>query len=319
MENVLITGGTGFVGSHLVRAIYKNAKVVVVDDLSNSSLTNLGPEDGEIRQNVIFHRQNIVNKLAIEDILESEQIDTCIHLAAKISVQESIKNPGPTVETNILGTHLLLEACSNKSVKNFILASTGAVYGEPKTLPIIEHHELNPISPYGASKAAAEALVSCFRNTGKIPNAISLRFFNIYGERQNPEYAGVITKFAERLTEGRAPVIYGDGKQTREFVSVRDIVRAIISATRGENIDVSPVFNVATGTPISINELALLMIKIFEIDVKPIYEDERTGDIKHASVDIHKIHNALSFDPEASLEEGLTSLLSQFAKQRVMV
>jgi UDP-glucose 4-epimerase len=319
MENVLITGGTGFVGSHLVRAIYKNAHVVIVDDLSNSSLANLGPEDGEIRQNVVFHRQSIINRSVIEDILEREHIDTCVHLAAKISVQESIRNPGPTVETNILGTHLLLEACASKSVKNFILASTGAVYGEPKTLPIHEHQELNPISPYGASKAAGEVLVSCYRNTGKIRNAISLRFFNIYGERQNPEYAGVITKFAERLSDGLAPIIYGDGEQTREFVSVGDIVRAIIMATRGENIGVSPVFNVATGIPISINELANLMIKLFRIDVQPIYEEERIGDIKHASVDIHKIHDALGFNPETPLAEGLGLLLSQFTKQRIVV
>lgn len=319
MENVLITGGTGFVGSHLVRELYKKNNVVVVDDLSNSSLANLGSEDGEIRQNVVVHRQNIINKSAIEDILERGHIDTCVHLAAKISVQESIRNPGPTVETNILGTHLLLEACANKSVKNFILASTGAVYGEPKTLPILEHHELNPISPYGASKAAAEHLVSCYRNTRKIRNAISLRFFNIYGERQNPEYAGVITKFAERLSNGLPPIIYGDGEQTREFVPVRDIVRAIIAATRGENISVSPVFNVATGIPISINELANLMIKLFGIDVQPIYKEERVGDIKHASVDIRKMHYALGLNPKTPLEEGLGSLLSHFTKQRIIV
>lgn len=316
MNHVLITGGSGFVGSHLIRAIYNTNKVVVVDDLSNSLLANLGPENGEIRRNVVFHRENILNKAALEGILEKEDIDTCIHLAARISVQESIMNPSPTVETNILGTHLLLECCAKKSIKNFVFASTGAVYGEPKKLPITELHELNPISPYGASKASGEILVSSYRNTNKIPNAISLRFFNIYGKRQNPEYAGVITKFAERLSQGLSPIIYGNGEQTREFVSVNDVINAIILAANSQNLRVSPVFNVATGMPISINELARLMIKVSGIEIEPVYQDERIGDIKNAQVDTAKIHDNLGFRPKTILEDGLRSLFSEFMTQR---
>ena len=319
MKNVLITGGTGFVGSHLIRAIFNSHKVVVVDDLSNSSLANLGHENGDIRRNVVFLRENILNKSAIESVLEKEDIDTCIHLAARISVQESIKNPTFTVETNILGTHILLDCCARKSVKNFVFASTGAVYGEPKKLPITELDELNPISPYGASKASGEALVSCYRNTGKIPNAISLRFFNIYGKRQNPEYAGVITKFAERLSQGLSPIIYGNGEQTREFVSVNDVINAIILAANSQNFSVSPIFNVATGIPISINELAKMMIKASGMKIEPIHEDERIGDIRNAQVDTAKIRDNLGFRPKTQLEDGLRSLFSEFTPQRLVL
>ena len=319
MKNVLVTGGAGFVGSHLIRAIFNSHKVVVIDNLSNSSLDNLGPENGNIRRNVIFHRQNILNKAAIEGVLEKEDIDTCIHLAARISVQESIKNPSSTVETNILGTHILLDCCAKKSVKNFIFASTGAVYGEPKKLPITELHELNPISPYGASKASGEVLVSSYRNTNKIPNAISLRFFNIYGKRQNPEYAGVITKFAERLSQGLSPIIYGNGEQTREFVSVNDVINAIILAANSQNLRVSPVFNVATGIPISINELARMMINASGKKFEPVYQDERIGDIKNARVDTSKIRANLGFRPKTLLEDGLQSLLSEFTPQKLIL
>jgi UDP-glucose 4-epimerase len=317
MNTVLITGGAGFVGSHLVAAIYDSKRVIVIDDLSNGSLRNLGPEKGEIRRKIVFYHQSILNAAALEDILKKEDIDTCIHLAARISVQDSIVNPGSTVTTNILGTHLLLEACARRSVKNFVFASTGAVYGEPKKLPIVEHDELNPLSPYGASKVSGEALVSSYRNTNKIPNALSLRFFNIYGKRQSPQYAGVITKFAERLSKGLPPIIYGDGEQTREFVSVNDVVNAIVLAAGSKKIDVTPVFNVATGIPITISDLARLMTKEFRVDIDPIYEDERIGDIKNAKVDITKIRETLGYKPQTILHEGLRSMLSELIPQGV--
>ena len=223
------------------------------------------------------------------------------------------------METNILGTHILLDCRARKSVKNFVFASTGAVYGEPKKLPITELDELNPISPYGASKASGEALVSCYRNTGKIPNAISLRFFNIYGKRQNPEYAGVITKFAERLSQGLSPIIYGNGEQTREFVSVNDVINAIILAANSQNFSVSPIFNVVTGIPISINELAKMMIKASGMKIEPIHEDERIGDIRNAQVDTAKIRDNLGFRPKTQLEDGLRSLFSEFTPQRLVL
>ena len=149
----------------------------------------------------------------------------------KISVTESVTNPSDTLDVNILGTLNVLEACSKSGVRKLVFASSAAAYGEPRTFPISEDHVLNPLSPYGASKAAAEVLISSYRNLNKIPNAISLRFFNVYGIGQSIEYAGVITKFHERLSKGEAPIIFGDGEQTRDFVSVNDVVDAILLAS----------------------------------------------------------------------------------------
>ena len=147
---------------------------------------------------------------------------------AKISVPESITNPGETKNVNIKGTFNILEACSQVDLKNFVFISSSAVYGEAKVLPITEDQLLDPLSPYGDSKIAGEALVSSFKDTGKIQNGISLRMFNVFGEGQSSEYAGVITKFAERLSASLPPVLYGDGNQIRDFIFVDDVVNAIV-------------------------------------------------------------------------------------------
>ena len=237
----------------------------------------------------------------------------------KISVTESVTNPSDTLDVNILGTLNVLEACSKSGVRNLVFASSAAAYGEPRTFPISEDHVLNPLSPYGASKAAAEVLVSSYRNLNKIPNAISLRFFNVYGIGQSIEYAGVITKFQERLSEGEAPIIFGDGEQTRDFVSVNDVVDAILLAaeTREKPISLSPaVFNIATGTSTSINQLAQLMIKLSKQDVKIIYQAPKEGDIKFASVDTTRAGQVLRFTPKESLELGLESLIRSLGGDR---
>jgi len=207
-----------------------------------------------------------------------------------------------------------LQACSTNKVKNVVFASSAAAYGEPKKLPISEDHILDPLSPYGASKVAGEVLVSSYGNFGNIQNAISLRFFNVYGEGQTLEYAGVITKFAERLSKGLRPIIYGDGEQTRDFVSVNDVVNAILLAAESENKISSSsaaahVFNVASGKSISINDLAKMMIRISGLDLEPLYEEERKGDIKYAVVDTAKTKSILGFAAKQELEPGLKQLM----------
>jgi len=234
MYNVLVTGGAGFIGHHLVKRLSAlDCKITVIDNLSNansiflhkiksaiqasrvSTFRFVKRNDNEIN-NVSFYAEDIRNKEELIDIFKSEEIDTCVHLASKISVPESITSPGDTIDVNIKGTFNVLEACSKAEVKNLVFASSSAVYGEPKILPISETEQLDPLSPYGASKIAGEALVSSFRNTGKIQNAVSIRLFNVFGEGQSFGYAGVITKFAERLSASLLPVIYGDGNQTRD-------------------------------------------------------------------------------------------------------
>jgi UDP-glucose 4-epimerase len=229
MYNVLVTGGAGFIGHHLIKRLSSlDCKITIIDNLSNANSLFLNKiksaiqasrvsaarfvkiNDNEIN-NVSFYAEDIRNKEELIDIFKSEEIDTCIHLASKISVPESITNPGDTIDVNIKGKFNVLEACSKVDVKSFVFASSSAIYGEPKTLPISEKEQLDPLSSYGASKIAGEALVSSFRNTGKIQNAVSIRIFNVFGEESSFGYPGVITKFAERLSASLPPVIYGTG------------------------------------------------------------------------------------------------------------
>jgi UDP-glucose 4-epimerase len=316
-HKVLVTGGSGFIGYHLVKRLLskRNYKIIVIDNLSNKSKNFPDSNDNKSSSDKLsFYKEDIRNKKSILDIFNHERvIDTCVHLAAKINVQDSIANPDDTIEVNVKGTLNVLEACSNNGVKNFIFGSSAAVYGEPKKLPLSEdNHLLEPLSPYGASKVAGEALVSSYRNSKKIKNVISLRFFNVYGEGQNLEYAGVITRFAERLSKGLRPIIYGDGKQTRDFISVNDVVNAILlAATEADKIKMSSsdVFNVGTGIPISIHDLAQRMIRIFGIDLKPIHYGAREGDIKYIYADTTKSKSILKFIAIEELESCLKRTL----------
>ena len=204
--------------------------------------------------------------------------------------------------------------------KKFYFWISAAVYGEPKKLPLSEDdHLLEPLSPYGASKVAGEALVSSYRRSKKIKNAITLRFFNVYGEGQNIEYAGVITRFAERLSRGLRPIIYGDGKQTRDFVSVNDVVNSIfLAVTEADKIKTSSsyVFNIGTGIPIGIDDLAQKMISIFGVDLEPIYYGAKEGDIKYTYADTRKSKSILKFIAIEELESGLKQIIKQSYLQK---
>jgi UDP-glucose 4-epimerase len=301
MNNVLVTGGAGFIGRHLVKTLkQKGHKVVIADSLVNPN--------SKADHSTYFYKTDVRDKRAVADIIRKEKIDSCVHLAALISVVDSVKDPASTIDVNVNGTTSVLEACAECGVANLVFASTGAVYGEPKQFPIREEHVLDPLSPYGASKVAGEALVASYVNCGKLANATSLRFFNVYGEGQSAAYAGVITKFAERLSSGTPPVIYGDGLQTRDFVYVQDVANAIMLALESRTGNAGA-FNVATGRSITINELAKAMIEIFGLDVEPVYEDERRGDVKFAQVDISRTRKQLKYSPEGRLEQVLRVLM----------
>lgn len=302
MKNILVTGGGGFIGRHLVRKMRDKAfNVVVVDNLVNPNSIAL--------QIPSFYKVDVRNKQALVDILKKEKIESCIHLAALISVADSVRDPSSTIDVNINGTASLLEACSECKVGNVVFASTGAVYGEPKQFPIREEHVLDPLSPYGASKVAGEALAASYVNCGKMASAISLRFFNVYGEGQSAAYAGVITKFADTLSKKMPPVIYGDGLQTRDFVYVGDVANAIVHALEATDNNVSGAFNVATGRSITINDLAKIMIDIFGLDLETVYEDERKGDVKFAQVDISKAEESLGYASTVKLGDMLRTLM----------
>jgi UDP-glucose 4-epimerase len=310
VKRFLVTGSCGFIGYHLIKKILFEStdKVIIIDNLSNTNnlfLDKIHEYEKNFGERLVFYKKDIREPL--NEIIQKEDINICIHLAAKISVSDSIINPFETIDVNIRGTLNLLEACSKGNVENFVFASTGAVYGEPTHLPIAENHRLNPLSPYGATKIAGEALISSYKNMKKIKNAIILRFFNVYGDGQSPSYAGVITKFAERLSKGLAPIIFGDGEQTREFISVNDIANALLLATVSKSSSVEE-FNIATGKPISINYLAETMTKLFGMDLAPIYKEEQTGDIKYAHVDVTKAKEILKFTANKDFQEELKGM-----------
>lgn len=301
LQSVLVTGGAGFVGRHLVKRLLTDCKVIVADNLASGREGNIPRH-----KNVIFHNEDIRNRESLSDIIKREKIDSCVHLAAKVSVRA---NDSETMSTNVDGTLSILNACSENGVKNFVLASSAAVYGEAKTLPVTESHPLNPISEYGISKIKAENLVSSFKKSNQIKTAICLRFFNIYGEGQNLEYAGVITKFAGRIRHGLPPIIFGDGAQTRDFVSVNDAVEATIISL---NSSISGTFNIGTGHAITIKELARKMIKAAASDLQPIHEQKKMdNEITHSVADITKSSKLLKFVAKEKLDDDLPTLLQE--------
>jgi UDP-glucose 4-epimerase len=336
MHNVLITGGAGFIGHHLVKKLSTmDCKITIIDNLSNANRIFLHTIKSAVQassistsrfvrlnangiKDVSFYAEDIRNKEALFDIFKSEEIDTCVHLASQISVPDSITNPGNTIDVNIKGTFNVLEACSRVDVKNLVFASSSAVYGEAKTLPISEKEQLDPLSPYGASKIAGEALVSSFRNTGKIQNAVSIRIFNVFGEGQSIEYAGVITKFAERLSVRLPPVVYGDGNQTRDFIFIDDVVSAIMLSAavqdkkQDEKSSSDPsshiILNVGTGKAIKIRDLAKMMIKIFDLDLEPVFAEARRGDIVNSLAKISMLETILGFVPSHEIEPSLKQM-----------
>ncbi len=301
MQSILVTGGAGFIGHHLVKRLLPDYRIVIIDNLSTGKSSNIPKH-----RNAVFYKEDIRNKETITDIIKRERINTCIHLAAVASVTESLAD-SDVMDVNINGTASVLEACSKGNVSRFIFASSAAVYGESKIQPVPEGCELKPISPYGESKVAGEKLVMSFQKSGKIPHAISLRFFNVYGEGQNPRYAGVITKFAERLTKGLPPIIYGDGKQTRDFISVIDIVDAIVLAVKS---NLSGTFNIGTGRAITINELAKEMTYIFRLNLAPIYRDAQSGEIIQSCAETRKSADNLKFAATTELKNGLRHYIS---------
>ena len=302
---VLVTGGAGFIGSHVVDALVaRGDTVTVLDDLSSGKLENLKNHKGSGAFQ--FVRGDIRDTKAVGKALSDA--DAVIHEAAMVSVPLSVKNPELTHSVNVEGTLNLLKASSDRGVRRFIFASSCAVYGEQKKLPISEDAPSRPLSPYAASKLAAEQNCLAFRDLGGL-EAVCLRYFNVYGPRQTSgEYAGVMIKFLERIHAGQPPIIYGDGKQTRDFVHAQDVVEATLLALEHDGV-AGEVINIGTGRGVKINELCEIFLKTAgKPHIKPVHEDARVGDVRYSQADISKARKLLGFEPKVSLEKGVEML-----------
>ncbi|MFH2106652.1 MAG: SDR family oxidoreductase [Candidatus Micrarchaeota archaeon] len=311
MSKCLVTGGAGFVGSHICELlIEKGHEVRVIDDFSSGSKENVKA----IGKKIELVEGTITKKETVDEVMKG--IEYVFHEAAFVSVPESMKKPGTTWEINIRGTKLLLNAAVNNKVKRFIFASSAAVYGNDPGLPKKENMLAKvATSPYANSKRIGEMLCEEYRKKDKLPTTC-LRYFNVYGPRQNPqsEYSGVITKFITTLAKGEKPIVYGDGNQTRDFIFVKDVANANLIAM--EKKASSGTFNVATGKPTSINDLLDSIGKVMKKKTLSIMEHERTGDIRESYADMNKAKKELGFKAEYSLEDGLKETIEWISKQK---
>ena len=290
---IIITGGAGFIGKYLVNYLLdKGNTITIFDNFSNSEEKSL---EYYIKSGVKIVNGDI--RKFDEILKETEDQDVLIHLAAKISVSQSILNPSETFEVNVDGTKNVLEACKKNYVKKIIIASSAAVYGEGSSgMKLIESAKTNPISPYGKSKLKMEQEIE---KNNKI-DCVILRFFNIFGIGQTPEYAGVITKFIEMISSNKPLEIFGDGMQTRDFVSINDVVESIYDAIKnGKN----GTYNIASGKAITINELAEFMISLSKKDLEIHHISEKHGDIRYSEADISLAKSKIGYVPKLGLNE----------------
>ncbi len=301
---ILVTGGAGFIGKYLVKSLLeKDNFVTIFDNFSNStknSISFLVEIGAKIIEGDITKIQDLENAIKDQDIV--------IHLAAKISVLESINNPSETFKINVDGTNNVLTACKNNYVKKLIISSSAAVYGEsPPDVKLTEKSVMNPISPYGESKMQMEQNIKEFASKHDIDYVI-LRFFNIYGIGQSSEYAGVITKFLKRIAEDKPLKIFGDGLQTRDFVAIYDVIQSIHNALV---YDKSGIFNIASGKIVTIKELAEQMISLSGKKLEIKFLVEKQGDIKHSEADISMAKNQIMYSPKFKLKGGIKELLNK--------
>jgi nucleoside-diphosphate-sugar epimerase len=296
MTRYAVTGGAGFIGSNIVAALIERGDdVVVLDDLSSGFAENLGDLD------VTFVEASVLDRAAVDKAVHGCSV--VFHLAASVGNKRSIDDPIHDAEVNVLGTINVLEACRDAGVSRLVQSSSAGIFGELKQLPIAEDHPLEPDSPYGASKLGAEKVALAYARLYELEVA-ALRYFNVYGRNQRfDEYGNVIPIFVFQMLGGEPVTIYGDGEQTRDFVEVRDVVQANLRAANATGT--SGAFNVASGTKITINELANLIAKEVGGDPEIVHGPPRPGDVRHSLADISAAQSAFGFVPQVGLAEGL--------------
>lgn len=301
-QRIIVTGGAGFIGSNLAEVLAAEGnEIVVIDDLSAGRAENLAGIDARLVLGSILDRGLLRREL--------EGADTVFHLAAVASVQRSVENPLLVNEINLNGMLEVLDAARDAGVRRVVFASTAAVYGMSPDLPKREDMRPDPRSPYAVTKLAGEYYASTFQELYGL-EAVALRFFNVFGPKQDPssEYSGVISRFISAIMKEEQPVIFGDGEQTRDFVFVKDIVRACILASKSRS---TGVFNVARGQSTSLNQLLMMLGRIAGRRVSPRYAPARAGDIRHSLADISKAET-IGYQPQCAVEDGLRRTVEWF-------
>ena len=292
-----VTGGAGFIGSHLTKNLVERGnEVIVIDNLNTGKKQNIE----KISKKIDFFEVDIRDFSAIEDILKN--IDGIFHEAALASVQDSFRIPDEFFDVNVNGTENIFKIAKKLGIK-VVYASSSSVYGNPISIPIKENDDKNPFNPYAKTKLEDDKLAEKYAKNGL--KVIGLRYFNVFGPRQSKEYAGVIRLFLERIQQGLSPLINGDGLQVRDFVYVDDVVNANILAMESD-VD-SEFFNIGTGNIISILDLATMIIKFSGLKLKPMHQLAVPGDVKATQADITKAKMMLKWKPTTSIENWLKS------------
>jgi UDP-glucose 4-epimerase len=302
-KKVIVTGGLGFIGSHIVERLNETNEVLIVDDESSGRIENIKDLDFSKIDTTL----GSISSIDLDEIFDG--CDYLFHLAAVTSVPLSVNNPLNSNDVNIKGTLRVLEAARNVGIKKVVFSSSSSVYGEVKSMPISENHSINPLSPYAVTKAAGEMYCNVFSEIYNLPT-ISLRYFNVFGPRQDPnsQYAAVIPIFVDKILKNERPIIYGDGEQTRDFISVNNVVNANILAAESKE---TGVFNIGLGNSTTINHLFKIITELLDTDIEPIYEKERAGDIKHSVADISKA-KSFGFAPKNDFKEELKETIEWF-------
>ena len=304
MARWLVTGGAGFIGSHLVEALVANGEQVqVLDNFSTGRWENLSA----VRDRAEVIEGDVRDPQAVRRAING--VEVVAHLAAVVSVERSLQNPQETMDVNTEGTLNFLEAARRVGVSRFLFASSAAVYGDHSELPLREDLPLRPLSPYAASKVAGEALCHAYRAAYGLPTVI-LRFFNVYGPRQDPHspYSGVISIFVGRMLQGLPPIVYGDGLQTRDFVYVGDVVAALIRAGEGDGA-AGAVVNIARGEETGVLRLVTLLNQALGTALEPEFAPPRAGEIRRSAGDPRRAQAVLGWQPTVGLAEGLSRLV----------
>ncbi len=307
MPTYLVTGGAGFIGSHLVRFfLERGGRVRVLDNFSTGKRENLADVEGKI--------ELIEGSLSSDSDVEVavKGVDFVLHQAAIPSVPRSVEFPLESHESNATGTLRLLKSAAKAGVRRLVYASSSSVYGANPALPKIESMPTEPLSPYAVSKLSAEQYAVVFHHLYGL-ETVSLRYFNVFGPRQDPNspYSGVVSRFIDAIASGSPPVIHGDGEQTRDFTYVENVARANFAATEKPSA-AGGVYNIGCGTRVSVNDLWRAMAELSGSKLEPRYAPSRAGDVPHSLADVGRARKDLGYEPAIDLREGLRRTLSYY-------